>query len=617
MRDHQPLKIGDFRGTFNRGEEESTPLGYFCDSLNLRFLGKGGVTTRPGVNQSLTLGSVRRIYKYKIIGQASRLLLLDGSNRIYDSTNLSSPILTVTGMTDFSAVTAFDRCYITPHNGVTGLSGEKVYVYSGSGVARAAAGSAPSSFTLTAVDSATSGNVEAGARVFAVIYQTVSGFQTAPGGFVAFTSVGNRKVTIGNLPLGGASVVARYILATKRIVDYAGDTTNQTYYFVPDTGFVADNTTTSIDINFFDADLQGDATYLLERLSEIPAGVAIALIGGLLYVGGENSAPSIVRVSEVGEPESFNEVDGYLTVNPGDAGAGVLNIFGYRTSVYFAKDLRTYVTSPSDNPPSTWPVDEVDSSAGTCAHGVARSLDTGANVTDYTIAADRLGLRLFSGSYAPDEVLTWNIDDIWTSINQAAFKTIEVALDPIQQLIYVAIPTGVATSPNTLLVGDYSEGLTIENIRWTVWDTEVGSPTTIVVDVNSNSVTYLRVGCTEGNVYDLDETATDDEGLAIESYCEFPLLPNDTDGALFHFTGIRMRVKGSGSLLISCRGLDNVATLTALPLTLSSVPGKFYTRGFNFTSESCAVKLRMTGLGEHFTLTRWALMLTEIGDRVV
>lgn len=614
MRDHQPLVIGTFRGTFDRGEEESAPLGYFSDSRNVRFLHKG-VATRYGSANSITIASVKRMAAYERVGEAHRLLILDASGNLYDSTNLSTPILSIAAMSDFSMVSIFSRAYITPHNGITGLPGEKVYIYSGSGLARAAAGLPPSAFTLGLADSAASGTVEVGTRVFAVAYQTDTGFITAPGGFRAFTSVGGRKVDLSALPIGPTGTAARVILATKAIVNFTGDFASQTYYYVPD-GTLANNTGATLTVDFYDADLQDDASPLLENLSEIPAGVCISLVQGRMVVGGEDANSSIARVSLSGEPEAHNGADGYITVNPGDSGGGIKNCTEYRTALMLAKSQRFYGVQIVDElSPSEWKPIQVDAAVGADCHCFGKSMNFGENIEDKLFVADRSGLRLYIGTFLQENTLTFNVDDIWGRINKAYFHTVELAIDPINFYIYVAIPLDAATTPNYVLFGDYSEGIEESAIRWTLWNFASVNPTTIVVDVEA-SIPIFKFGYVGGNVRKLDTTSLLDYGNAIDSYVKLPHLPqgNELDDSVNHFTGARLRVKGAGSLQITGEGLDGSNPFTALPVTLGATPGRIPFAGFNFVSERCALKLRVNATSEWFNLSKVSLQVTPLWE---
>jgi len=612
MRDHAPLVIGSFRGTFDRGEDETTPIGFFLDSQNVRFI-KGGVTTRYGTDVSITIGSVLRTATYKRIGEAQRQLILDSSGNLWDSTSLVVPILSIVAMTDFSMVTIFDRAYITPHNGITGLPGEKVYVYTGSGVARPAAGTPPSAFSLVTADSTTSGSVEAGVHILGMAFETASGFITAPGGFKVHTSVGAKKIDVSAMAIGGSQVVARHIVSSKLVVDFNGDFNSQTYYFVPN-GRVDNNTATTVTVDFFDASLVDDASYLLEELAEIPAGVGIGLYKGRMIVWGENAHSAIVRVSQIGEPESISSVAGFITVNPGDSGGPINNCTEYRNQLVICKNQRTYFSQDNTNEAAFWETGSIDMSVGTSCHGFGKSLDFGENIEDFLLVADRAGLRLYNGTYSDDNVLTFNVDDIWGRINQAYFHKIEIAVDTVNSFIYVVVPLDEATSPNVILHADYSEGMSIDAIRWTVWSFPV-APSTVVVDV-VNAVPVMKFGSPAGNIYEVDPTALLDAETAIDHWIEFPFFPSgeDEDEAVNHFTGIRMRVRGIGDLQITLKDQDAVQTASAASITLSAGPGRPLFRGFNFVSERCSVKLRMNLVSEHFLLTRFTLYIAPMWE---
>ena len=194
LRDHRGIVVEDFRGLVDNGEDEATPQNGFITSQNNKFM-RRGVRSREGTSLMHTIGNVRRVAIYKRIGEAQRLLILNSVGEIYDSTDLTGPILSIATMTDFSAASIFGRSYITPHDGVTGLAGEKVYVYNGTGTARPAAGTAPIGFTLTLANSGTAGTVETGDHILGVAFETNSGFVTKPGAYQIISIQVVRKST--------------------------------------------------------------------------------------------------------------------------------------------------------------------------------------------------------------------------------------------------------------------------------------------------------------------------------------------------------------------------------------------------------------------------------------
>lgn len=602
LEDHKPLTVTDFRGLFSRGEDEIVPRGFWSDSQNNQFFDHG-FETRDGSELNGTLASVKRIKVYKRIGEADRLLVLGAAGNLYDSLNLLVPILTVATMTDFSCVVLFNRAYITPHDGVTGLAGEVVYVYSGSGVARAAGGIGPTGFTLTAVDSATSGTVEAGTRVIAVAYITSTGFVTKIGGHVAFTGIGGRKIDLSNIAVGGASVIERILVSTVLIADYNGDVDNQTYYFIPD-GTIANNIATTYTVDFFDADLQDDASYLAEQIATIPAGVGIGEYKGKMIVWGENLNPSIVRVSKNGESESFNAIEGFVTVRPGDGTSGVKNCATYRNQLLLFKQNRCYVTVDNNDTPVTWEVDDIDMSVGTECHGIAQVLDYGETLEDLLFVASRSGFRVFNGTFLSNP-LTYNIDSIWDRINRNAFNTIECTVDSDNAMIYIAIPLDSAVAPNCLLIGDYNEGLTVETIKWDIWRFPI-DPVTIAITLNAASKKpYLNFA--SENIYRISDVETNDFGTAIDSYARFALMPDLEDQSRQHFGGVMFKVRGSGRLLLDVYSIDDDTSMTPRHLLMGDAPGRNQFRAFSFISEKCSLRIRASLFDHWYRITKYTL----------
>ena len=436
MRDHAPLIVTNFRGTFDRGEDDTCPQGFFKSSQNIRFI-SGGCATRYGLTKLIAINGVARVEIYKRIGEAQRLIILDLTGKLFDSTDLTTPILNIPAMIDFGMCTMFNRAYITPHNGVVGLPGEFVYVYEGSGVAVPAGGSGPSS-VLVATESSLPGKMETGFHALACAFELSTGFITKPGGFALSVSSGDLSLDVSNIEIGGGKVVARHILATKVIVNFDGNFQDQTYYFALR---IPDNISTRATLSFYDADLQFDATYLLEQLTTIPAGVGVNSFAGKLVTWGENLYPAIARVSTTGSPESFSDVEGFLTVNPG-IGGGLKNCWEYRGALILQKSQETYVTTDNGQPAAYWQVNNIDMSVGAECHSVAKSLDFGENVGDRVFTADKSGIRPFSGTFSAEQsdVITYNVDDIWSRITPGAFKTVELVIDPLNYLLYAAIP---------------------------------------------------------------------------------------------------------------------------------------------------------------------------------
>lgn len=613
-KDHAGLLQSDFMGSYARGVSDTTPDRYFIDSLNVKFA-EGDVLTRHGSVLKLSRANIRRFWTYKRLGETPRSILLDTSGNLVDSLAPGTPIWTDAAITDFSMVNYSNRAYITPHDRNKGLSGKSLIVYEGSGNARLAGGAAPSGFTLGVANSATAGSVEAGYHLIAVAGITSSGFITAPGPavFALISAPGSKKLDISNIPvLAGAYWAGRVLLATKSIPLslYNNNQFGYELFFIPG-GTINDNTTTTKTVDFFDSDLQSSADYLLDNLATIPAGVGITVYQGRLISWGESGNQFTIRVSGKAQPEVFSAVDGFVNLDPSDAGSGIKNCAEVRgQNLLIATSNRLYGTADNGQSPSTWSVNILDKSVGVECFGIANVLDARGTNTDRIWMATRAGAMLYDGVARRPE-LSYYIEDLWKRINKAVFNLVQMVDDPTNHRIYVSVPLDAATDISHILIGDYSKAFTVYEtidermIKWALWSFP-SAPKSMVGDVDDvTGVPVLRISQTAG-LYDVKDGLTDDYGNAIDSYVQLAL-KTASAGWINHFGGIKLRVKGSGSLQITVQGEDNSNPVTALPLTLAASPGKELDRLINYVNEKCSIKLRTNQFGEYFILSEFTL----------
>lgn len=601
---NQVITIKSPQGRWGRGPDDTAPPDHCIDEQNLEF-SHGQVGSRLGINTTLTAsggwdGTVKRVHVFKRVGEANRLLILDANGKIYDSTNLVSEVLSVAGMIDFACVILFNRAYIAPSTGQVGKTGEKVYVYDGTTI-RAAAGNPPSGHTMAGADGA-AGKVEKGNHLFAVAYETGSGFITAPGlgtgEYVNVESAGDKQVDLSGMPASGswpAGTKAVHILATTLLApSYNGNPAEQAWYFIPnaryESGDFAAGTKT---VDFYDADLLTSADYLQYQLTEIPAGCKLSSFNGRLIVCGQPTNDNIVLVSKSGEPESISETNGYIIVDPGDMGGGVKNAIEHRGLLYLTKSSRTYVTNDNGSSPSTWETNQVDASIGCEPLGTSALLDTKGATKDQFIIADRSGLYAFIGSYNAERDLSYKIRDDWRNINPAYFHLVQVCVDPIKERIYVAVPDGTATSPDTLYVGDYQEGFTWDRIRWSKWSIP-GTPTSIWTETDyTTQLAKFRYGSAAASIWEQGTTRTDNAGATlITAYARFGHITFQSEGAVNHYTALRMRARGYGELKVTLRTLDSAVTTFAQTHILSETPGKEVAQWINQESEELSVEVK-------------------------
>lgn len=466
MRNHDPIVIEEFNGLFKRGSADSCPPDHWPDCNNVKF-SQGGFQTRPGITGVGGYADVLKVYNYIREGADPSLIVLDTHGNIFHNQSPTPfvPILTKVGMTDFGLCCIGTRGYISPFVDERGMQDEFVYVYMGFGdPARKAAGDPPvDDDGNLAASPGSGGNVTAGFHIFGVVYETDTGFLTAPGPetFATVTVDGTTSVDLSDVPVSPSPfVIARFVVATKAIINYDGNQSGYQFFFVPN-GKIDDNTGTTITVNFFDSDLLDDASHLIDILSEIPAGVGLTTYHDRMILYGTNENQSIVKVSEPGEPEAFNALTGFCIIPP-DAHP-VSNAQEYRDILYIFKAVRTFGVQDNGSDPSSWNVVELDQGLGAPIHGLSTVLNLLGATQDFLIIVNYSGIYLFNGSYVFPE-LSWKLQDFWQSFNFSDFFNIETCNDTINKVFYVIMP-----DQEVLLYADYKNGLDAKNIRFAFW----------------------------------------------------------------------------------------------------------------------------------------------------
>lgn len=609
---HEPIIGSKFQGLYSRGFDQNTsddevPFNHFCDGLNFDFYGDT-VGTRAGARKDIIISNLTRAAVYRRTGEATRVLLLtwDGTTgNLYDSTSLMSPILTLDGMKDFACVVMYNRAHISPHDGITGLSGASVYLYDGT-TCRLACGVGPVSVPTLTV-SASAGNTEAGQHLIGVCYETVSGFITPPCTMQVINMPGGFQIHVADIATGDTTIGARWITATK-VITYNGNPTGFATFFVTR---IPDNTTTELDIDFFDVALIASSDYLFDELTAIPAGLFLTTYSNRLIIGGENANPSLVRVSGAGDPESISSTGGFIVFDPSET-AGVTNGVEFRSSLYITKGTHDYITADNGSDPDTWETDTVDHGVGTPSpFGIARILDnTGANL-DYYLVAALGGLYLFNGIFT-DFALSFKIERHWKRINKNYFNLVQAYNDTENKKVYVSAPLDGATVCSHLFVCDYKNGINYEEVRWSIWSFPF-SIASIIVSLDPTTLSsYLRVAGVS-NLYSMDSTQLTDDGTSIYSFVRLWLaFLDDSPGWIDHFSNFVARVWGSGTLNINCQGEDAIKTLVAPSMTLAAAPGMEQNVKINFQNEKCSIKLSCNNGTDWFKLSNCVLYAKKL-----
>lgn len=508
MRDHNAVAFENFNGWYKRGDADSTPPGFFVEAINIDYI-DSGFKTRDGIEPwvpDIATGTrhVMRIYEFSTDAHHG-LLVLNTSGSIYyiiPDTNTAHLVLTIPGMTDFSYVSINNFAYIGPSviDQNEGMTGEFLYVYDGTSTpARKAAGDAPADAdgAMAAANSATAGNVEFGLHIFGVVYETDSGFltQIGPDTLPTVTADGTHKVDLSAICVSPSTVVvARHIVASKAIdpTTYTGDTRGYELFFVPD-GTISDNTTTVLTVNFFDIELLESAAYLFDIMQEIPAPGGLATYHNRLVAYCFPTPDySLTYLSQPGEPEAISALDGLITL-PRDT-KGITCAMEYRDLLYLFKIDETRSFADNGDVPSSWTEVIVDNQIGCSKHGMARrGEETAINVENLFLFSLQ-GIFVFNGTYQRPE-FSFNIEDFWideANATDIAFRS-ECHNDVKNQIIYISIPQAFI-----VLVGNYKNGFTFGDVRWSKWTFNV-EPTTMTMFSTENELTLEVLVASNGN----------------------------------------------------------------------------------------------------------------------
>lgn len=620
MRDHQPIVIENIKGLFDRGENENVPLDHLVAANNVIYTNYG-VKSRFGSDVAaqgiVPGGGMRRAHLYKLIGEAiPREIVLAAGGAIIDL-GTGTTIATIGGADDFFGITLYNRFYFTPiasfSDGIRAVAGQNLYVYNGTGVARVAAGVGPVAGLITAVAGG-AGKVEAGLRLFAVAFETASGFITKAGPtvFTQFTGAGATVVNLAAIPLGPAGTVARHVLVSKVVRGgWTGNQNDIELFFIPG-GRIGDNVTLVYAANFYDAELQASADHLLDELTTIPAGVHLAEFKGRLGIayGNDIANLGLYRLSKIGEPESFSSIDGFCLVGPGDT-TGVNAAAAFRDNLLLKKDAKFYLTSDNGGEPSTWEVIKIDDNIGCTHNGIVKGIDnTGAVNPDVYMFASATGIILFNGTiqFPP---LTDKISDVWRRIVKSKLHLVHIIQDPVNKRLYIPVPLDGATNPNYWIYGDYSDGLDAQNIKWALWQVASLNNVPQSVYLFYNVATRdLQVKFTlDDTIMQMDEAELHDQTaattpVAIDANIETPYVGDSPEGVQNHFGALKVRVVGVGLMGISVRGYDSLSPVTLNPWTLDPNPGKEEQRICNHINERMSVRLSTPVINHWFHINK-------------
>ena len=282
-----PLPLTIFGTWITLLDPSDAPPGMSPDLADVEFF-PGGVRTRPGVvSQFAPLGgtpNINGLKTYITTNLVQRLLVLDSLGTMHKESSPGTLSVMAAGLAPnlyFDSTTHFGREYMAFSDGLLGQDLPRQFddtffdrvsqVGPGEGAAVA--------------DSVNAGNISPGVHQCAVVFVTRQGYWTAPSPVTMWTAAGSKKVSVTNIPTGPSNVVERLLAFTAE--------GGASFYHVPASMVLNDNTTTSLEVDFSDTILLSGMSmdYLFAQI-ELPDQLGVIDYAERLFWWGERSKMS-------------------------------------------------------------------------------------------------------------------------------------------------------------------------------------------------------------------------------------------------------------------------------------------------------------------------------------
>lgn len=324
-----------------------------------------------------------------------------------------------------------------------------------------------------------------------------------------------------------------------------------------------------------------------------------------IFRGDKGKRGSFARWSRPGDPEAFDDLNGFQNVSPDD-GQDLVTGFALSGNWYWVKERSLHVThDDGTNEPNEWPISVVSSTIGTrSASGVGYG-------DRWVVIAARSGLYYFAGGEPVP--ISEGYKPTWDRINWVAGHLIHVSVDTERRRITVGVPLDAATEATTLLVLEWSGAAPTDDADWTRWtvsDVSALSCSTFSERNDGSRLALFGTNHTSGKLLKVDDAAHDDFGLAIDSRYRMAFLGGSTGRYLA--AKMTANVYGSGTLSISCFTPDAVTGVAQPTLALQAAPNLDHEWPvIRVVGERIAPELKTNAVGDWFSLQKFALYLKE------
>ena len=279
-----PLPLNTFGTWVTLLDPSDVPPGMSPSLADVQFF-PGGVRTRPGLaSQFAVLGGAPQINGLKTYitpNLVQRLLVLDSFSNFYKESSPGVLSLVSAGGTPnlyLASTTHFGREYMAFADGLMGRDIPRQYddVHFDR-VSQIGPAEGPA-----AADAADAGSISPGVHQVSVIFVTRQGYWTVPSPPVSWTAAGGKKVNVTNIPTGPSNIVQRLLAFTAE--------GGASFYQVPATMTINDNTTTSLEVDFSDTILLSGLSmdYLFAQI-ELPNQLGVTAYAERLFWWGERA----------------------------------------------------------------------------------------------------------------------------------------------------------------------------------------------------------------------------------------------------------------------------------------------------------------------------------------
>lgn len=300
-------------------------------------------------------------------------------------------------------------------------------------------------------------------------------------------TVSSQKISVSNVPVSGDSQVdTRYL--------YVRNTSTMTQFYRA--GTISDNSTTTITLDFADANLVtvGPTT---DENDPPPSGIKyLCFHEGRLFA----ATDSALYYSKIDKPEAFPPIN-VEYVNQSD-GQKITGLSSGQQTLLILKEDRSYGLF-NGNDPAAWEIITISSDYGCASHRTIRTINND------TYWWGRHGLIKWSAGTSVDPIGMRLYGDPSTAVNYSSISTASACKDENNARLLVALP-GPGQSRATFLL---PFNVLLQTFEATLWDPMDAA--SLGEGVDSSGVLRPYLGNYAGQLFRLWDTNAD--GIAVDT----------------------------------------------------------------------------------------------------